>query len=83
MMGAARQEVNHALGRMGNGGYVGYVDLLDCPDRAVVFLIRWLAVSPRGQEAPRESAEEILKKRYARGEMDKEEYERKLEGLRK
>ena len=50
---------------------------------AVVFLIRWLAVSPRGQEAPRGSAEEILKKRYARGEMDKEEYERKLEGLRK
>lgn len=49
----------------------------------LIFLIRWLAVSPQRTEAPRESAIDILKQRYARGEIDKEEYERKLSDLRR
>ena len=49
----------------------------------IVFLVRWMGVSGRGAEPLRESAEEILKKRYARGEIDKEEYDRRLTDLRR
>jgi putative membrane protein len=50
---------------------------------AIVLATRWLAVAPRGTEPPKETAEEILKKRYARGEIEKEEYERRLSDLRR
>jgi putative membrane protein len=50
----------------------------------IIFLIRWLAVSTRarGREArPEDSALEILKRRYARGEIGKEEFEEKKKDL--
>jgi len=50
----------------------------------IVFLIRWLVLSTRaeGHKAyPEDSALEILKKRYARGEIDKEEFEEKKKDL--
>jgi putative membrane protein len=50
----------------------------------IVFLIRWLVLSTRaeGHKAHHEdSALEILKKRYARGEIDKEEFEEKKKDL--
>ncbi len=50
----------------------------------IVFLIRWLAFSTRagGPKAhPEDSALEILKKRYARGEINKEEFEEKKKDL--
>lgn len=50
----------------------------------IVFLIRWLAISAgSGNRRTRseDSALEILKKRYARGEIDKEEYEAKKKDL--
>jgi putative membrane protein len=51
---------------------------------AIIFLIRWFAVSSRvgshGQK-PEETALEILKKRYARGEIKKEEFEEKKRDL--
>ena len=50
----------------------------------IVFLIRWLVV-PTGSSGIRgggeESALEILKKRYARGEIKKEEFEEKKKDL--
>jgi putative membrane protein len=49
-----------------------------------VFLIRWFTTSrgERGRDAPsKESALEILKKRYARGEIGKEEFEEKRKDL--
>ena len=49
----------------------------------LVLLIRWLPGAIRGLETPKESAEEILKRRYARGDIDKEEYDRKLSDLRR
>ncbi len=36
-----------------------------------------------GEAGGRESPEEILKRRYARGEIDREEYERRLDDLRR
>ncbi len=44
----------------------------------VVFLVRWLVLSTnkRTGAASEESALDILKKRYARGEINKDEYEK-------
>jgi putative membrane protein len=52
---------------------------------AVIFLIRWLVVSSRsGGQAPThggDTALDILRKRYARGEIDKQEFEEKKKDL--
>ena len=51
---------------------------------AVIFLVRWLLLSTggRGREPLREESPlEILKKRYARGEIDKQEFEEKKRDL--
>ena len=50
----------------------------------IVFLIRWLILSTRnGTKGPNreDSAIEILRKRYAQGEIDKEEFEEKKKDL--
>ena len=50
----------------------------------IIFLIRWLVISTgTGGRAARseESALEILKRRYARGEINKEEFEEKKKDL--
>jgi putative membrane protein len=50
---------------------------------AIIFLIRWLIVSTgHGRETGTgESALDILKKRYARGEIDRDEFEEKKKDL--
>jgi putative membrane protein len=51
---------------------------------AVIFLVRWLLLSTgsRGREPLREESPlEILKRRYARGEIDKQEFEEKKKDL--
>jgi len=40
-----------------------------------VFIVRWLAERNSDSSPPVESALEILKKRYARGEIDKDTFE--------
>lgn len=49
----------------------------------VVCSIRWVLgqTATRQSERPPESALDILKKRYARGEIDREEYEEKKKDL--
>jgi putative membrane protein len=52
----------------------------------VIVLIVWAvreSATSRSRDEFSVSGEEILKRRYARGEVGKEEYERKLEDLRK
>lgn len=44
--------------------------------------VRWLLAAAPGRPGAGETAEDILKKRYARGEIQKEEYEAKLRDLR-
>ena len=48
---------------------------------ALIFLVRWIAASTQSRGKAEESALEILKKRYARGEIDKEEFEAKKKDL--
>lgn len=50
----------------------------------IILLVRWFGAPGRGAGVPpHESPEEILKKRYARGEIDKEEFDRRLTDLRR
>jgi len=52
---------------------------------AVLVLIVWAIARAAGGVSPRaeDSPEAILKRRYARGELDREEYQRRLEDLRR
>jgi putative membrane protein len=47
----------------------------------IIVLVRWLARSSPGQAHPPETALDILKKRYARGEIDREEFDLKKRDL--
>jgi len=50
----------------------------------IIFLIRWLILSTRTESykaRPADSAFEILKTRYAKGEIDKDEFEEKKRDL--
>lgn len=48
----------------------------------IILLVRWIFQQNRpGEQKHEESSLEILKKRYARGEIDKEEFEQKKRDL--
>jgi putative membrane protein len=49
----------------------------------IVFLVKWVLdqVTTRHRETPEDSALDILKKRYAWGEINKDEYEEKKKDL--
>lgn len=55
----------------------------------LVLLVLWLVRAGSSSKSPTTSspgegsAEDILKRRYARGEIDKEEYERRLTEIRR
>ena len=69
---------------MWNGAHMGWMGLWWIVGLAVLVAIMWAvarAAAPQGR-ADQESPEAILKRRYARGEVDREEYERRLKDLR-
>ncbi len=48
----------------------------------IFFLVKWIVMQSRpGGQQQGENSLEILKKRYARGEIDKEEFEQKKKDL--
>jgi len=51
---------------------------------AIVYFIKWLSASSKqgGYERKGESALEILRQRYAKGEIDKDEFEEKMKALK-
>ncbi len=84
-------EWGHGPGMMGWGYGMGWFGMIIMAAFwvavvvGIVFLIRWLVLSTRasGHKAHAEdSALEILKKRYARGEINKEEFEEKKRDLK-
>lgn len=53
---------------------------------ALIALVVWLVIRAGGQRpgtGGSESAEELLRRRYASGEIDTEEYQSRLEALRR
>lgn len=66
---------------MGWGGGIGMIFFWIIIIVLIVFLIKWLvSQSKRGLEK-KESPMDILKRRYARGEIDKAEFEEKKNDL--
>ena len=84
---ALAQWRGHGWGMMGGygGGWLGSLIMVAfwiAVVVGIVFLIRWLVVSTKGGgSGSEESAIEILKKRYARGEIDKKEFDQKKKDL--
>jgi putative membrane protein len=77
-------------GGMGGGGWLVVLLLMVVVAAVIVgivFLVRGLGSggtaggSTPPQTGARESPEEVLKRRYAAGEIDREEYEQKLRDL--
>jgi putative membrane protein len=66
----------------GAGGWWVWGTLMMVVAIAVVALVVWLiARNSRGDNRPSSSARDILSERYARGEIDSEEYEERLRKL--
>lgn len=49
----------------------------------LVYLIKWLMAQGKSGGADNRRAEEILKERYAKGEIDKKEFEEKMKEIKK
>lgn len=67
-------------------GHMGWMWLWWLFGLALLVLVIWAIARAAGAPASRrdeESPEGILKRRYARGELDEQEYERRLNNLRK
>lgn len=47
----------------------------------VVFVVRWIGQQNKPSPTEKESALEVLKKRYARGEISKQEFEEKKKDM--
>jgi putative membrane protein len=69
---------------MGGGGWWIWGTVMMVVAIAVVVLVVWLIVrNPRADDGRSGSARDILSERYARGEIDSEEYEERLKKLQR
>jgi putative membrane protein len=70
----------------GYGDHMGWMGVWWVIGLAVLLLLVWVvarAAGPPGSGRTDESPETILKRRYARGDIDREEFDRRLTDLRK
>ena len=74
------RDYGHGTGMMWGMGWIFMMIFWGFILVALIFLVRWLVGVTRTPKTE-ESALEILKKRYARGEIDKEEFEQKKKDL--
>lgn len=67
------------------GWHMGWMSMWWLLIIAVLVLVAWFARSAasRNDGTQQESPEQVLKRRYARGEVDRATYEKMLEDLRK
>jgi putative membrane protein len=67
-------------------GPVGWMGIWWVLDLVLVAVLIWAvlraAQRPGGTTGPSESAEDVLKRRYAKGEIDRDTYQRILKDLR-
>jgi len=47
----------------------------------ILFMIRWMGIVSPGASAPTRTARDILDERFARGEIDQDEYEKRCRAL--
>jgi putative membrane protein len=69
----------------GDGFHAGWMGLWMVFWLVALILLVWVVARAAGGQSWRidETPEQILKRRYARGEIEREEYERRLSDLRK
>src|SRR3989344_4252648 len=73
--------MNFGFGPFGGFGWIFMIVFWGLVIWAIVALIRWLTSQSHGTNTHGKSALEILQERYARGEIDKQEFETKKKDL--
>ena len=66
---------------MGWGGGIGMIIFWIIVIILIVVLVKFIATQSSGRTERKETPIEIIKRRYASGEIDKEEYEQKKKDL--